>query len=682
MNSDPIPEDQLSQNEYKLVKFYSPLKIDSKGTIPVETLKKRYPYKSMKPCISFNTVPIINANSKRIDRRYKQDFPGVQFPTDYTMEEYYDNESGYVGDNSQYNLHNQYLLNNLNAASTHMSGRQPSPTRFPSSSGGNNNNNIISGKRQQSHKSIQLTEMFKIANNGKIVREDYPTRPSIQNNSLVLNNTTANWDKIWSLRKLQIDNRTLHKEKFFEYPDCLFIEHTPNVTVLEDMDSDGFTPLSKNQKRKIKIINEKKGYPNLPRTILCRIDGRKHTWVGLDWLFTKCIKDTDHIIVVTNLPSLTIRQKRTRMHSANRSRSVGMSRSRSRGRRRSALRDDTDTDTDYNTDYSDDEDENSVDKRDGDDRYGLGDGETVDSWYPGYDINQVRSTMKDIQIYIESLLLLNNPQKSIKLTIEITVGKTINCLCNTTNIYTPDLIVTTNLNVETMVKWKSNYISDKLCRSFPIPVVVLPTLYMNSFEKSLEFQSQQLMTIPGQDQTPIIAMSPPKKVEPPTTGMELLQQLDIIAQESLKESIKLNKFTSQSKKKQMVDVMLEVPQKKKSSKRRSSRTPKNISLSPISSDTETSLRKIRTADPHRLKPIKSNSYTVAEHADDGIPLYKSKSTVERVPLKHYKSNSEVPRKRISTTSSTSTANKGFFSSFFKGGSGSTGTKEKKKGIFW
>ena len=679
MSSDTLPEDQLSQNEYKTVKFYSPLKIGTKGTIPTETIKKRYPYKSMKPCISFNTVPVVNTNSKRIDRRYKQDFPGVQFPTDYTMEEYYDNESGYVGDNSQYNLHNQYLLNNLNSASTHLSSRQPSPTRFPSSNG--SNDKINSSKRQQSHKSIQLTEMFKIANNGKIVREDYPTRPTIQNNSLVLNNTTSNWDKIWSLRKLQIDNRTLHKEKFFKYPDCLFIEHTPNISVLEDMDSDGFTPLSKNQKRKIKIINEKKGYPNLPRTILCRIDGRKHTWVGLDWLFTKCIKNTDHIIVVTNLPSLTRRQKHISLHSATRSRSIGMSRSRSRGRRRSALRGDTDTETDCWTDYSDD-DGNSVDTHDGDDRYELPDGETADSWYPGYDINQVRETMKNIQIYIESLLLLNNPQKSIKLTIEITVGKTINCLCNTTNIYTPDLIVATNLNVETTVKWKSNYISDKLCSSFPIPVIMVPTLYMNSFEKSIELKSQQLMTIPGLDQTPIITMKPPTKIEPPVTGLELLQQLDVITQQSLKESIKLNKITSHSKKKQMVDVTLEVPQKKKSSKRKSTRTSKNVSLSPISSDTETSLRKIKTSDPRRLKPIKSNSYSVAEHADDGIPLYKSKSTIERVPLKHFKSNSEIPRKHISTTSSTSTANKGFFSSLFKFGSASTATKDNNKVIFW
>jgi len=179
---DIPPEDQLSQNEYKAVKFYSPLKVRPTDSTTVDAQRKQYPYKAMKPCISFNTVPVVNANAKRIDRLYKQDFPGVQFPTDYTMEEYYDNESGYAGDNNnQYNLHNQYLLNNLNSVSTHMAGRQPSPTRFPSlgsspaiATGGG-------GKRQQSHKSIQLTEMFKIAKNGKIVREDYPTKPTIQN---------------------------------------------------------------------------------------------------------------------------------------------------------------------------------------------------------------------------------------------------------------------------------------------------------------------------------------------------------------------------------------------------------------------------------------------------------------------------------------------------------------------
>jgi len=635
----------------------------------------------MKPCISFNTVPVVNANAKRIDRLYKQDFPGVQFPTDYTMEEYYDNESGYAGDNNnQYNLHNQYLLNNLNSVSTHMAGRQPSPTRFPSSGSSPAIATGGGGKRQQSHKSIQLTEMFKIAKNGKIVREDYPTKPTIQNNSLVLNNTTLNWDKLWALRRLQLDNRTLHKDDFFKYPDILFAEHGPNIVTLQDMDSDGFTPLTKNQKRKIKVINERIGYPNLPRTILCRIDGRKHTWVGLDWLFTNCIKNTDHLIVVTNLPSLITRQKpklRTARSATRYGQTRSLSRSRSRGRRRSAMRDSDDGDSGINSYYGmDDTDDDSGSDDDDND---VEDGSTS-AWYPGYDINQIRATMKDIQTYIESLLLLNNPSRAIKLTIEITVGKTMNCLCNSTNIYTPDLIVTSNLNVETVVKWRSNYISDKLCSSFPIPVIVVPALYMNNFEKTLEIKSQQLMAIPGQDPPSTTPTALPKK----QSGQELLENLDQMTYNSLKESIKLNKITSHSKKKQMVDVVNTSLSVSKRTKKKSSKKSKSkSSLSPVSSNTDIGLRKIKTTDPHRLKPVKSVSYNVAEHSDShGIPIYKSKSTTERVPLKHYKSNSEIPRKQISSSSSSTASNKGFFSSLFKGSATTTGTKEKKKGIFW
>ncbi|SMN22260.1 similar to Saccharomyces cerevisiae YDR475C JIP4 Protein of unknown function [Maudiozyma saulgeensis] len=688
MVMDVPAEDQLSQNEYKSVKFYSPLKVRPTDSNIIETQKKQYPYKSMKPCISFNTVPMINVNAKRIDKLYKQDFPGVQFPTDYTMEEYYDNESGYAGENNtQYNLHNQYLLNNLNSVSTHMSVRQPSPTRFPSSSASSSNlsNDKFSlGKRQQSHKSIQLTEMFKIAKNGKIVREDYPTRPTIQNNSLVLNNTTSKWDKLWTLHRLQLDNRTLHKENFFKYPDILFTEHKPNIKVLEDMDSDGFTPLTKNQKRKIKVINERIGYPNLPRTILCRIDGRKHTWVGLDWLFTNCIKDTDHVIVVTNLPSLITRRKPKlrSARSATRSgyngygQSTSVSRSRSRGRRRSALRDSDDCNSGIDTGDSDSDDDDDTNDSPS----------TVNSWYPGYDINQIRAKMRDIQIYIESLLLLNNPSRDIKLTIEITVGKTINCLCNTTNIYTPDLIVTSNLNVEAVVKWKSNYISDKLCSSFPIPVIVVPALYMNNFEKVVEMKSQQLMTIPGQEPSRIIPVPSKEK----QTGQELLEVLDQMTYKSLKESIKLNKITSQAKKKQMVDVVntsLSIPQKskKKSSKKSKSKSSKVYpsSLSPVSSISDIESNNLQTNDLHRLKPVKSVSYNVAEHTDPHtIPIYRSKSSAERIPLKHYKSNSEVPRKHISSSSSSASSNKGFFSSLFKGSATTSGTKEKKKGIFW
>lgn len=658
------PEDKLSQNLYKSVKIWTPLPAPKEEGTEVEKqakLSKNYPYKSLKPCISFNTVPVPTANAKHIDKRYYQDFPGVQFPTDYTMEEFYDNESGFDGNNNpEYMLHNQYLLNNLAPSSTHLngsdSGRHQSPTRLSSPP-------PASGKRVQSHKSIQLTQMFKIAKNGRIVREDYPTRPSIQNNSLVLNSSSPDWDKLWTLRRLQIDNRTLHKDKFFKYPDIVIPEHKPNATVLEDMDSDGFTPLTKNQKRKIKVISERVGYPTLPRTVMCRIDGRKHTWVGLDWLLSNGLHDTDHLVVVSNLPSMTARQRErhSRSRSAARSgngwRSPSRSRSRGRsrtGRSRSGVRDSASEATYFTESDTDSDDDDDVD---------------TEVWYSGYDLNNVHQTMQNIKTYIESVMLLNTPQRAIKLTIEINVGKTISCLCGSTNIYTPDLVVTSNLNTESAVKWRSGYIADKLCTSFPIPVVVVPALYMNRFEYKLEMESEALRDkIP--DESGSLSDVPPKSKRP--DPKELLDGIDKISYDSLRESIRLNKVTSHAKKKSMIEAAgaeptgssLKVP-KKKSSKKGS-----------VSSDTR--LRKVQTTDASRLKPVKTNSYSIAEHNIGGPALHKTRSSEGRVPLKHYKSSVEVPRKHVSASSSSSSSSKGFFGSLFGGSKDKDKDKKKKK----
>lgn len=663
------PEDQLSQNLYKTIKIWTPLPAPGESdTVSDKEAKvvKNYPYKSLKPCISFNTVPVPNANAKHIDKRYYQEFPGVQFPADYTMEEYYDNESGVdSSSNPEYMLHNQYLLNNLSPSSTHLDGggdgggRHQSPTRMSSPG--------PSGKRVQSHKSIQLTQMFKIAKNGRIVREDYPTRPTIQNNSLVLNSSSPDWDKLWTLRRLQIDNRTLHKSKFFKCPDIAFPERKPNATVLEDMDSDGFTPLTKNQKRKIKVITERVGYPTLPRTVMCRIDGRKHTWVGLDWLLTNGLSDTDHLIVVSNLPSMTVRQRqrqgrsRSTARSGNSWRSPSRSRSRGRsrtGRSRSGIRDSGSEMTDYSDSDSDSDSDND------------GSENSEESWYSGYDLNTVREAMQNIKTYVESVMLLNNPQRSIKLTIEVNVGKTVSCLCSSTNVYTPDLVVTSNLNTENAVKWRSGYISDKLCTSFPIPVVVVPALYMNRYERKLEIMSETLRDKVPDESASVVEPAKRKRPDP----KELLAGIDKISYDSLRESIRLNKVTSHAKKKSMVEAA------GTSSSRKTLKVPKKKSKkSSISSSSDTRLRKVQTTDPSRLKPVKSNSYNIAENALPVNSLHKTRSSDGRVPLKHYKSSVEVPRKHISSSSS-STSSKGFFSSLF-GGSKEKEKKKKRTGLW-
>lgn len=642
----PPEEQQHSQNAYKYVKFFTPIDIKNEDS-NAKLREKNYPYKSLKPCISFNTVPITNANSKKIDKIYTSDFRGVQFPTDYTMEEYYDNESGYISDNPEYMLHNQYLLNNLTSNDTKRRSGSPQRTvRHSSPTRAFNNSNKI-----RSHKAIELTDMFKISKNGKIVREDYPTRPTIQNNSMVINNSSQDWDKLWALKRSQIDNRLLNKSQFFKYDDILFTEKKMNTYITNSMASDGFTPLTKNQKRKIKILSERVGYPNLPRTILCYIDGRKHTWVGLDWVITNFIADTDHLIVVTSLPSLTGKRKQNKYHKHGKSQTRnGRTRTRPSLNRMSSSMTVSDLES-SDSDTSDDESESL--------------------WYPGYDFNVLKDKMHRIRTYIESILLINKPEKEIKLTIEATVGKTINCLCDMTNIYMPDLIVLSNLNIDTCVNWKtkSDYVSDKICTSFPIPVIVVPALYMTNFEKKLESKSKELKRTTQRNNNPTIKILNDNPID----------TLDKLVVRSLKESIKANKMTSHGKKKSMLDVADFKAPKKKS-------TQKHIPATLSSTSSDLKLRKIKSVDPSRLQTAKSSYYAKDTSSKSKTSRRRSNSPTEGASLRSIKSNTDVVRKHTSSSSSSnSLSNKGFFSSIFKGSSpvspNEKPQKEKKKGLF-
>ena len=130
------------------------------------------------PCVSFNTVPRTKASSP-LDEE-KREFPGVQIPGDYTMEEYYDDESGYTSDNN----------------SDYFSGNNYSNKREGSVSPGR-----YSSPPPASRRNIKIGKMFKISENGKIVREDYPTTPTDINDALVISRAYANWRQLWIKKK-------------------------------------------------------------------------------------------------------------------------------------------------------------------------------------------------------------------------------------------------------------------------------------------------------------------------------------------------------------------------------------------------------------------------------------------------------------------------------------------------
>ncbi|CCF59473.1 hypothetical protein KAFR_0H00640 [Kazachstania africana CBS 2517] len=417
----------FSPNIYKSIKLcMQPTPEDSSDAVSVTSditynkpygpPLKSYPYKSFKPCVSFNTVPERNKEFDTIDKRYETDFQGVQFPSDYTMDEFYDNET--ETENSQFLLNNRYLLNDMDYV-RHGRSHSPPPAR-------RNNYGLLG--THTNNKSLELTKMFKIAENGRIVREDYPSRSTLKNDSLVITKFSPDRKKLWNERQLHLEDKLQNKERSFYFSKLLFDGQPAKKTKSKGIEGDGYTPLTKEQKRKNRILNEHIGFYK-PRKILCYISGRKHTWVALDWMVTEFAQSMDHLIVVTRLPPL---------------KTTGVA-----------------SDSD---------------------------------WAPGYNMFDIKKTLASLELYVENLLHRCN-NKAIKLTIEITIGKIRKVLIDMTNIYLPDLIITTTLNMQSYVKWRSKYVSDLLCTVFPIPIIVLPVLLMSEFEYDLQFPSSHQATI-------------------------------------------------------------------------------------------------------------------------------------------------------------------------------------------
>ena len=413
------------------------------------------------PCVSFNTVPRSKVSSP-LDEE-KREFPGVQIPADYTMEEYYDDESGFTSDNNaDYFSGNSYSSRREGSASP---GRYSSPP-------------------PASKRNIKIGKMFKISENGKIVREDYPTTPTDINDALVISRAYANWRQLWIKKKNQIDHRLEQKRDFFNYPTILFPPNkkkssegaTPTIKFNPPIE-DGFTPLTKSQKRKERVLSEKVGFPNTPRTILCHISGRKHTWVALDWALRTLIQNTDHIVVLANLPRLTknnfedndsMSERKRMLMMMDDSRSVSSARiSRSRSRSRSIC-------TRRALSLGPEESDNKLKHQ------------NFIEWTSGYTQNEIERKLQDLFDYVTLII----PQdRSVKVTVEILIGKTKKTLLEAINIYLPDFFVSSTLRWErtdNLVRWKSNFLTDKLCTNFPIPTFIVPAKRMFDLEIDLQ----------------------------------------------------------------------------------------------------------------------------------------------------------------------------------------------------
>lgn len=207
--------------------------------------------------------------------------------------------------------------------------------------------------------------------------------------------------------------------------------------------------------------------PEFPRrTILVYISGRRHTWVALDWTLRKLLADGDHMVVVALIfPELVDQQlknsddddyyedRRNRFQSVSSltpTRLVLRSpmRSYSSGPRGTSKRR-------HHTDFEKTKAE------------------------------EVRKKAEDIMRYIT---VVSDPKRIVKITIDLSVGTSKNVLKDSYILYTPTLLVCSakpKRGAEPTRSWLTSRFSDRVVKNFTIPVIIVPALNMNRFEKHL-----------------------------------------------------------------------------------------------------------------------------------------------------------------------------------------------------
>ncbi|SCU88555.1 LAFA_0E13366g1_1 [Lachancea sp. 'fantastica'] len=387
-----------------------------KNKTDVEALEESEEEKYV-PSVSFDTVPLLAGIACECSDDNHDDHM-----LEYTEDEFYDNEAptdnyGHLGYLSEYDL--------------------------------------IDSK-------IDGLDGFHIGRDGRITRTDYPTRPTIVNDALVLNKAHKAWLTLWRQRKASIDSRLRSPSAHFVFPDFVVpAESNPKIT-----SASGYSPLTKEQRRRALIISKKVGFPNSPRTIVCHISGRKYTWTALDWLLKRFSKDVDHLVIIANIPKMSNNRSRSRSRSRSavrRSRSAAPSRPHSGN-----------FETMHRTFSAGPTDEQNRQQHD----------EWLE-WASGYDAGRIKEVLKNILDYVMCILPEN---RAVKITVEIIIGKTKHILVDSINVYFPDLMVLSSVRsgeTESMVKWKSRSLIDKACQTFPVPIVLVPVKKLLDLESTV-----------------------------------------------------------------------------------------------------------------------------------------------------------------------------------------------------
>lgn len=338
-----------------------------------------------------------------------------------------------------------------------------------------------------------IDKIFHLTPNGKLVRKDYPSRPTIVNDSMIINQYYLDWLQSWKSHRLELENRlNSRKSSIFKYPGIVIPSSNPKPIIMND----DYIPLTKNQRKKMAIINSKIPSVNSPRTIICHLNGRKHTWVPLDWLLDSGLHDLDHLVVLTNIPRMLHRidpSTKKKIHNSN---------------------------DDINSSNC------NINNASG------------NLWGDSliYEKPCILETCYNILTYIYFLLSNRKYTIRIKITIDIVIGKTKKILIDSINLYTPDIIIVPTLKWERnsrLIDIKSNYLKDNLCVNFPIPTIIVPVKRLFQFELNLQ-QRLNMNTSPFQ--------TTKHESIAGTTGVSLSPQSSVITSDESLRSV--NSFTA------------------------------------------------------------------------------------------------------------------------------------------
>lgn len=168
------------------------------------------------------------------------------------------------------------------------------------------------------------------------------------------------------------------------------------------------------------------------RGIMCYISGRKHTWVAIDWCCNQFLQDGDSLVVVASI------------------RPQGRSLARLNRRQYSSV-----------------------------------------ASAGGLTENKVRNSPEWSQATAENImkycLAVLNPNKIVKISVDLCVGSTEEVLSDMFALYQPSLVVTgaKPANNAPTIPWATKRLTDRLVSSLPVPMIIVPSKNMGMFETKL-----------------------------------------------------------------------------------------------------------------------------------------------------------------------------------------------------